>query len=80
MYDSNSFTNTFSENYNIRYSAKQLEYFEKWIVFFLLNFFTCVYQNFDKSKVVLFNVYSKFKVYEFLTFATQVNIKTLTIV
>ena len=45
MRNSNSFTEVFSENHNIRYSAKQLEYLEKHTALFLLNLFTGVYQN-----------------------------------
>ncbi len=53
MRNDNSFTNMFSENYKIRYLAKQLEYFEKRTALFLLNFFTDIYQNLGKSKIIL---------------------------
>src|SRR6185369_5885510 len=42
MRGSNSFTNTFADNHNIRYSAKQLEYLEKNTALFLLTLFTDV--------------------------------------
>ena len=39
MHGSNSFTNVFAENDNMRYSAKQLEYLKKCTALFLLNYF-----------------------------------------
>ncbi len=71
MCNSNFFTEVFSENHNIRYSAKQLEYLEKHTAFFLLNLFTDVYQNLDKSSC------SNSKTYKLLTLKVQVNIKML---
>ncbi len=73
----NSFTDAFSEDHNIRYSAKQLEYLEKRTVLFLLNFFTGVHQNFGKSKVVLSDAHSKPKVYKLPTLAAEVDVKIL---
>ncbi len=71
MCNSNFFTEVFSENHNIRYSAKQLEYLEKYTALFLLNLFMGIYQNLDKSS------YSNFKTYELSTLKAQVDIKVL---
>src|SRR6266540_1536882 len=79
MRDSTSFTDIFAKNHNIRYSAKQLEYLEKQTVIFLLNLFTDVYWNLDKSKIVLSNICLKSKIYEFLTLEVQVDVKILAI-
>ncbi|CAG8579548.1 8189_t:CDS:2 [Paraglomus occultum] len=67
MRGSNFFTDVFSENHNIRYSVKQLEYLEKRAALFLLNLFTGVYQNLSRPKVISSNVHSKFKVCELPT-------------
>ena len=77
MRGGNSFMNVFSENHNIRYSAKQLEYLEKRTSIFLLNLFTNVYQNLGKSKAILSNTRSKSKIYELSTLGTQVDVKIL---
>ena len=77
MRGGNSFTNTFSENHNIRYSAKQLEYLEKSTVLFLLDFFTNVYANIGKSKAVSFDERSKSKLFELLTLKAKVDVKVL---
>ena len=77
MRDGNSFTNTFSEDHNIRYLAKQLEYLEKSTALFLLDFFTSVYANIGKSKAVLFNEHSKSKLFELLTLKAKVDVKVL---
>ena len=71
MRNSNSFTEVFSENHNIRYSAKQLEYLEKHTALFLLNLFTGVYQNLGKSSC------SNSKTYELPTLRAQVDVKVL---
>jgi len=77
MCGGNLFTNTFSENHNIRYSAKQLEYLEKSTALFLLDFFTSVYMNIGKSKAVSFDERSKSKLFELLTLKAKVDIKVL---
>jgi len=71
--NNNSFMNTFSEDHNIRYLAKQLEYLEKSSSLFLLNFFTNVYHNLSKSKAIS----SKSKSYELPTLKAKVDIKIL---
>ena len=77
MRGGNSFTNMFSEDHNIRYLAKQLEYLEKSIALFLLDFFTSIYANISKSKAVLFDKRSKSKLFELLTLKAKVNVKVL---
>ena len=77
MRGGNSFTNMFSEDHNIRYLAKQLEYLEKSTALFLLDFFTSVYANIGKSKAVLFNEHSKSKLFELLTLKAKVDVKVL---
>ncbi len=68
--------NVFSEDHNIRYSIKQLEYLEKSSSLFLLNFFIDVYYNLSKSKAISL----KFKLYELPTLKAKVDIKILPIV
>ncbi|CAG8663745.1 812_t:CDS:2, partial [Ambispora gerdemannii] len=77
MRGGNSFTSVFAENHNIRYSAKQLEYLEKRTALFLLNFFTGVYRNLGRSKVISSDVHSKPKIYELPTLEAQVDVKIL---
>src|SRR6266498_4318334 len=80
MRGNNSFTNMFSENHNIRYLAKQLEYLEKWTTLFLLNFFTDIYKNLGRLIIISSDIYSKSKLYKFLTLEAQVDVKILPIV
>ena len=80
MRGSNSFTDMFSENHNIRYLAKQLEYLEKWTTLFLLNFFTDIYKNLGRLIIISSDIYSKSKLYKFLTLEAQVDVKILPIV
>ena len=79
MRGGNSFTNMFTETHNIRYSAKHLEYLEKRTAFFLLNFFTDVYQNLSRSKIISSGAHSKPKVCELPTLGVQVDIKILSL-
>ena len=71
MHSDNSFTNVFSEDHNIRYLAKQLEYLEKSSALFLLNLFTDVYHNLNKSKAI------SSKLYELITLDAKVDVKIL---
>ncbi|RIB02246.1 hypothetical protein C2G38_2050207 [Gigaspora rosea] len=71
---SNSFTNTFAESHNIRYSAKQLEYLEKLSALFLLNFFKGVSRNLGESKAI---PHLNPKKYELPTLKTQTDIAIL---
>ena len=77
MRGGDSFTDVFSENHNIKYSVKQLEYLEKRAALFLLNLFTGVYQNLSRPKVISSNVHSKSKVCELPTLGIQADIKIL---
>src|SRR5438128_8251842 len=77
MRGSNSFVDVFSENHNIRYSAKQLEYLEKRTALFLLNLFTGVYRNLSRPKVISSNVHSKSKFCELPTLGIQTDVKIL---
>lgn len=77
MHGSNSFTNTFSEDHNIRYSAKQLEYLEKNAALFLLGLFTDVYANIGESKTVIVDEDSETELYEFPALGAKVDIKIL---
>jgi len=69
----------FSKDHNIRYLAKQLKYLEKNTMLFLLDFFINVYANISKSKAVLFNECSKFKLFELSTLKAKVDVKVLPI-
>jgi hypothetical protein len=79
MRGSNSFVDVFSENHNIRYSARQLEYLEKRTALFLLNLFTSAYQNLSIPKVISSNVHSKSKFCDLPTLGIQVDVKILPI-
>ena len=77
MRGSNSFINTFADNHNIRYSAKQLEYLEKHTALFLLTFFIDVYRNLGRSEVVSADIHLKPKIYDLPMLKTQVDVKIL---
>ena len=77
MRNRNAFTETFSENHNIRYTPKKLEYLEKRTAIFLLKLFTGVCQNLGKAEAVTTNLRSKTKYYRFPTFNTNIDVKFL---